>query len=201
MIPYTYEIINVDPAAKAMEIVYSSPGRQTMHIGARMPFVGESLEAVVQMFSPVAYWREQETEVIPVTQGQSGAFNPPEPEPVTLETVKRDKLAEIAQWRYNREISGVTLNGARILTDRESQATISGAFSSLKEGLVASINWKAANGVWITLGLPEMTAIAQAVATHVQTSFTLEKQYADQVAAATTIEEVQAIVPETVFQV
>ena len=51
MIPYTYEIISVDQQARVMEVVYSSPGRQTMHISARLPFVGESLEAVIQMFS------------------------------------------------------------------------------------------------------------------------------------------------------
>ena len=199
-ITYTYEIINVDPQARCMEIVYRSEGRQTMHISARMPYVGESLEAVVQMFSPVAYWLEQETPVAEVQAGTAGAVEPPAPEPVTLESAKRDKLAEIAAWRFNREVGGITLNGTRILTDRESQAAISGALASLQNGLVTSIDWKAGNGAWITLGLPEMTAIAQAVAVHVQTSFSLEKQYADQVAAATTIEEVQAITPPSITE-
>lgn len=194
MIPYSYEIIKVDPQARVMEVVYSSPGRQTMHISARLPFVGESLTDIIDTFSPVAYWREQESEVVVPQLGSGTGGRPePEPEPVTIQTVKRDKLAEIADWRFRRETSGVNLNGARILTDRESQATIGGAFSSLQAGLVTSIDWKAANGVWITLGLAEMTAIAQAVAAHVQQSFTLEKQYAQMVEQAQTIGEVEAI--------
>jgi hypothetical protein len=199
-IAYTYEITSVDTDARVMEVVYTSPGRQTMHIGARLPYVGESLEAVIQMYSPVAYWLSQEAEVI-TPNLIVGQITPPEPPPVTLESTKAAKLAELANWRYQREISGIMLGGARIKTDRESQATISGAYSSLKDGLITSVDWKADNGQWITIGLLEMTAIAQAVAVHVQQCFALEKGYVDQVTAATTIEEVQAVVPETVFQV
>ena len=200
LISYTYEIIKVDPDARVMEVVYSSPGRQTMHISARLPYVGESLEAVIDMFSPVAFWREQEAEVVAPALG-SGEVTFPQPPALTLESAKRQKLDEIADWRFARETAGVLLNGARIKTDRESQATINGALASLQAGLIQTVDWKAANDVWINLGLAEMTAIAQAVATHVQTSFSLEKQLAAQVASATTIEEVQAIVPETIFQV
>ena len=44
IIQYTYKIINVDTTARAMEILYVSEGRQTMHIGARLPFEGETIE-------------------------------------------------------------------------------------------------------------------------------------------------------------
>lgn len=75
-IPYTYEIVSVDPAARCMEIVYSSEGRQTMHIGARLPFEGESLEAVVAMYSPVSYWLEQEAPVVIPEIGTTGVVLP-----------------------------------------------------------------------------------------------------------------------------
>jgi hypothetical protein len=71
-IKYTYEVIAVDQAARCMEVVYSSEGRQTMHIGARLPFVGETLEAVVQMYAPVPLWREQELSVVVPEVGASG---------------------------------------------------------------------------------------------------------------------------------
>jgi hypothetical protein len=75
-IEYTYEIISVDEAARCMEVVYTSEGRQTMHIGARLPFVGESLEAVIQMYAPVAYWLEQEAEVVVPDVGVGGVVVP-----------------------------------------------------------------------------------------------------------------------------
>lgn len=76
-ITYNYEIIAVDQAARCMEVVYTSEGRQTMHIGTRLPYVGEALEAVIGMYSPVAYWHEQEQTVQVPQVGASGTIVPP----------------------------------------------------------------------------------------------------------------------------
>ena len=82
-IAYTYEIIAVDGAARCMEIVYSSPGRPTYHIGARLPYDGETTEAVVRMYAPVANWREADTGVLLPQVGTSGEMqdgvNPDDP--------------------------------------------------------------------------------------------------------------------------
>lgn len=193
-IAYTYEIVSVDQAARVMEVVYTSPGRQSMHISARLPYQGETVEAIVEMFSPVRYWEEQDAAVVVPSVGVSGSVTPPGVEPTTLGSAKQAKKAEIASWRYTEETKGVALNGSTIKTDRESQATISGAYSSLKDGLITSVDWKTADGSFVTLGVTEIAAIAQAVAQHVQGSFTAEKALVQQVDAATTIEEVQAIV-------
>jgi hypothetical protein len=88
-IAYTYEIVNVDPQARCMEIIYRSEGRQTMHIGARLPYKNETLEAIVHMYAPVAYWLEQEAQVVVPEIGASGAIEPQEPSPPTQEeTIK-----------------------------------------------------------------------------------------------------------------
>lgn len=75
-IPYTYEVVLVDEAARCMEIVYTSDGRQAMHIGARLPFQGESVEDVVKLYAPLAYWDEQERAVIQVQTGLTGSVAP-----------------------------------------------------------------------------------------------------------------------------
>jgi len=72
-ITYTYEIIAVNEAARCMEVVYSAEGHQTMHIGARLPFEGESLDDVIKMFAPVALWVEQATPVSVPSVGASGS--------------------------------------------------------------------------------------------------------------------------------
>ena len=71
-INYTYEVTSVDEAARCMEIVYQADGHQTMHIGARLPFEGETLEDIVSMFAPVAIWVEQATPVVVPTVGVTG---------------------------------------------------------------------------------------------------------------------------------
>lgn len=90
-IPYSYEIIAVDQAARVMEVVYTAEGRQTMHIGARLPYQGESVQAVVQMYAPVAYWLEQEAQVVVPEVGAAGTITPepPPPPPSTELTVEQ----------------------------------------------------------------------------------------------------------------
>jgi hypothetical protein len=194
MIPYNYEIISVDEASRVMEVVYTSEGRQTMHIGARLPYVGESLEAVINMFAPVNYWREQAAQVVVPALG-SGQITPPGAASVTIDSAKAAKLDEIAAWRYGVETAGVTLGEATIRTDRESQAQITSAYTSLKNGLLASVNWKDANGQWVALTLAQIEPIAAAIAQHVQSCFNAEMALAEQVNAAQSIEAVNAVVP------
>ena len=73
-ISYNYQIILVDEAARCMEVVYTSEGRKTMHVSARLPYKGEELEAVIGMYSPVAYWHEQEQTVQVPQVGTSGTI-------------------------------------------------------------------------------------------------------------------------------
>jgi hypothetical protein len=77
--------IEIGQELDGMEVVYSSEGRQTMHIGARLPFEGDSLEVVIQMYAPVAYWREQELSVVVPQVGTSGGITSiVEEEPETI---------------------------------------------------------------------------------------------------------------------
>lgn len=90
-ITYTYEIVSVNAEARCMEVVYTAEGRQTMHIGARLPYEGEELQTVVGMYAPVAYWLEQDLVVQVPVVGTSGTIVPPEPpapiDPSTQATV------------------------------------------------------------------------------------------------------------------
>lgn len=199
-IPYTYTVLNVDIGARTMEVLYESPGHESMHIGTRIPFEGEDIDAVIDQYAPTALWESKVTPVQDVQVGRTGSLTLPEPVVMTLELAKQLKRQEIAEWRWTREVSGVTLNGTRIATDRESQALITGAYVSLKDGLRTSVDFKTASGTWIQLGIDEITPIAVAVSAHVQQCFSLEKMYSDMVTSATTIEEVQLVIPEPVFE-
>ena len=74
--------------------------------------------------------------------------------------------------------SGVLLpNGANIRTDRESQAQLNAAYSSLKNGLIESTFWKADGGMWVSVTLTEIEPIAQVVANHVAACFAAERAH------------------------
>lgn len=103
------------------------------------------------------------------------------------------RLQELADHRWQIETSGVELpGGARILTDRESQAQLTSAYQSLSMPFVESIDWKAADG-WVTVSEAELRPIAQAVAQHVQACFKAERQVSEQIDAAEDAKALHAI--------
>lgn len=81
-ITYTYTVISADEAARCMEVVYEAVGHQTTHVGARLPYEGETLEQVVRMYAPVANWETAARSVVVPTIGATGVIEP-DPEPVT----------------------------------------------------------------------------------------------------------------------
>lgn len=81
-IEYTYEIINVNAQARCMEVKYTATGRAPVHVSGRLPYQGESLEAVIDSFSPVRWWEERDAAVIVPDVGLSGVKAPPAPAPI-----------------------------------------------------------------------------------------------------------------------
>ena len=75
-IQYTYTIESVDTAARCMVVVYEADGHATQHIGAHIPFEGESLEDVVAMYAPVRYWEQQALALVVPAVGASGTIVP-----------------------------------------------------------------------------------------------------------------------------
>ena len=73
-IEYTYKIISVDENARCMTILYCSAGNETMQISARLPFIDEGIETIVQMYAPLNYWEEQKKSVVVPDVGLSGAI-------------------------------------------------------------------------------------------------------------------------------
>lgn len=95
-IAFKYTIINVDEAARCMEVVYEAQGHQTMHIGARLPFEGEALESVIQMFAPIPLWVEAMTPVVVPQVGASGVVTPQEEQyPAVTEEVQDPVFAAV----------------------------------------------------------------------------------------------------------
>lgn len=113
--------------------------------------------------------------------------------PVLEVTAARtQRLAELAAYRYEREIAGITVNGASIETDRASQALITGAWAIGQINPAVLIDWKTATGVWVQIDAATIAGIAGAVAAHVQACFSAERVHAEALAALETAEAVAA---------
>lgn len=148
-ITYTYEIISVDQAARCMEVVYTSEGNPTMHIGARLPYEGETVEAVVEMYAPVRYWEELKTPIVPVDKGQSGTVVVPPPyvpSPADVAISRRNALLAESDWT---QLADVPLSA-----EMKSQwATYRQQLRDLTDqpGFPDSINWPAKPGISTTI--------------------------------------------------
>lgn len=114
--------------------------------------------------------------------------NPPEvlvqqDPPLTGDGLKAALKAYAASVRYARETGGMSINGAAIPTDRETQSKLQGAVLAFQTGaLQGTIDWKAESG-WLQLDQAAVTAIASAVAAHVQACFSWEKAISEQIDA------------------
>jgi len=138
----------------------------------------------------VAYWAEQEKKVTSVQVGTSGVVAPD----MSLAGVKARKLQQLAGHRFEMECHGIRFHDEYVSTDRNAQSAIAAAQAAVSAGTLTSVGWKTREGRWLTLGATDITALAQAIAAHVQNSFSLERQLAEQVNSATTVEAVEAIV-------
>ena len=131
-------------------------------------------------------WEDQYRESVNLVDGEI-VVNPA----ILLSRKKSQRLIELAAYRYEKETAGITLNGAVIKTDLESQAKVDGAWSTAQMNPAVLIDFKGANG-WIQIGAVEITAIAMAVSGYVQACFTNEKNHSVTISALETVEEVQA---------
>lgn len=100
-----------------------------------------------------------------------------------LAALRLKRKAVLAEKRWQLETGGITISGASIRTDRESQALITGAKVAIDVGAISSVDWKASNG-FVTLNGVQVTAIATAVCQHVQACFSNEKALAAALDAA-----------------
>lgn len=186
---YTFEVVRADE--NGMEVAYHSPGLPSINVGTRLPLVGEDIKNVIREYAPLWMWQPKPAVSVPDVGTTGEIASPVKLE--TLQSAKEEKAKEIAAARYDYETGGILVHGVKIRTDRESQATISGAFSALNGGLISSVDWKTEAGSFVRLGVQEFLPIARAVAQHVQTSFSTEFSLLTAVGECSTIEEVKAI--------
>lgn len=90
----------------------------------------------------------------------------------------------LAAKRYAVETSGITVSGVEVPTDRDSVATIKVARDLVREGLLATIPFKAKNG-FVTMNQAALDAVVAAIAAHVQACFAKEADLAAAIDAGT----------------
>jgi hypothetical protein len=99
-----------------------------------------------------------------------GAFSPA----IAPSPSKEELKATAGRARFHKETAGVIVGGVSVKTDRAAQAQILGALALAQADPSTTFQWKNLDGSWRQLTATQMTAIALAVAQHVQTCYTKE---------------------------
>jgi hypothetical protein len=105
-----------------------------------------------------------------LTDDQIAALDPPP----SADSIATGLLAYSSDQRWQKEVGGITVNGIYMPTDEQTQYTLTGAVTMVQVAPDTVIQWKIADGTFVTLPGPELVMLAQAVATHVQNCFGVE---------------------------
>lgn len=116
-----------------------------------------------------------------------------EDDPKALEDARQRKRDEIAAARYAAETGSIEVDGATIATDRGSQALLTAAVVMARMDPEFKTQWKCADERFKQLDAFQLRAIGDAVIAHVETCFAREGELCEQIDAAQTPEELDAI--------
>lgn len=109
-----------------------------------------------------------------------------------IKRAAKQKQLVLAQYRYERETAGVTLqDGSIIDTDRQSQAMLANAYNVLSQPFITTVDWKNRTG-WVTIDFATVAPIYEICAKHVQKCFTAERKVCEYLLSRTSASEVQS---------
>jgi Domain of unknown function (DUF4376) len=110
-----------------------------------------------------------------------------------LEAAKTAKRAALADYRWQREVAGMSFMGVPLATDAISQTKYIGAVIAAQIDPQVTIRWKAASGAFLTLDAATIIGVAQAVRAHVQSCFNRESDLVDLINSQTTVPAIEAV--------
>ena len=109
-----------------------------------------------------------------------------------IEQLKAKKIAELADARWREEVEGYMYNGHEFHSDRESQDRFFQAYMASLSDPNFTATWKTKDG-WLEMNAEDFVELYNNFWEFLQGLYQKEKALQEQVEAATTIEELEAI--------
>lgn len=102
------------------------------------------------------------------------------------------KLNALADFRWQKEIGGIVINGMIIETTDRSKTLVTGALMLAQSNPAATFQFKTTDNQYVEVDAAGMVAIYQAIGAHVQACFAKEQVVAAQIVALATWQEIEA---------
>jgi hypothetical protein len=93
---------------------------------------------------------------------------------LTFSEKKQNMIEDLVNIRYEKEISGIVIDGLNFSTDRQSQALINAAYTLIQKDNHKEINWKTADNNWIILKASNINFYTYCFSDYVENCFTNE---------------------------
>ena len=103
---------------------------------------------------------------------------------------KTAKLAELADFRWSKEVGGITIDGMVIETTDRSKTLVTGALMMAQANPAATFQFKTTDNQYVQIDAAQMIGVYQAIGAHVQTCFAREQEVAALINALETAQEV-----------
>lgn len=143
------------------------------------------------MFHNIVDMATGEITQVPLTPEEIAARTP------TLAQARADKLAALAERRWQAETGGTLVGGMPVKTDASSTAKITAAYVQASANPNFAVNWKVDTAMFVTLDAATVIAIGDAVTAHVQACFDNEMALATAIMLAPDVAALDAIDIET----
>lgn len=113
------------------------------------------------------------------------------PPVATLDDAQAELQRAAASRRWGIESGGIMVAGVRVSTAIEDQNRITSVIANAGAAGMQAVDFKAASG-WVSLTLAELSAVAAAIARHVQRCYSAERMHSEAIAALQTLADAQA---------
>lgn len=154
------------PSVEVPDMAAVPPMLEQPNPGCSLPAEADLVEITSEQYESLQLAISQGSRVAPDANGLPVIVDAAPP-------VYQQWAAKITARRYDEETKGITVDGAQIDTDRDSQALITGATVSAMLDATYVCTWKTASGP-VRLSAPDLIRISTAVRAHVQACFDRE---------------------------
>lgn len=212
-VTYSYKVLSIDDGTKTMQVKYSAEGRDDVLISARLPYQNESIEAVIEQFSPVFMWEESDvvrnapsigmtgTKTVEIT-GLGDTVSDSSTDAEKLEYKKGMMKNELTITRRNVIAAGfiMTNEGHKFSTSFQTLSNISSTIDVMRSENIQTVNWKTQYGAFINVDDVDLEKAKADIVVFIQKIFDWEKSVSDAIDACATIDSLSAIDVYTVTQ-